>query len=96
MSSHILRVLSVSCVLTRSCESTDAEDLLSPPTQWPEAYSRYLKEWVTLDPTRKLVRCKARMEPVGKAKGTGNTLVYVVGFEEGAFSSRTYLASRSR
>jgi len=70
----------------------DAEDLLSPPTQWPEAYSRYLKEWVTLDPTRKLVRCKAKMEPVGKAKGTGNALVYVVGFEEGAFDSPFFVA----
>lgn len=62
--------------------SPDPEELLQPPTQWPEAYSRYLKEWVTLDPTRKLVRCKNRMEPSAKAKGRGNALVYVVGFEE--------------
>lgn len=65
------------------CVCSDAEELNQPPTQWIEVYSRYLKEWITLDPIRKLVRCKTKMEPTGKAKGSGNTLVYVVGFEEG-------------
>ncbi|GAA5963176.1 hypothetical protein JCM3765_003635 [Sporobolomyces pararoseus] len=62
--------------------SPDEEELNQPPSQWIEVYSRYLKEWITLDPIRKLVRCKTKMEPNGKAKGSGNTLVYVVGFEE--------------
>ncbi|GAA5843558.1 hypothetical protein JCM3766R1_002411 [Sporobolomyces carnicolor] len=62
--------------------SPDLEQLNVPPTQWPEVYSRYLKEWITLDPTRKLVRCKTKMEPQGKPKPSGNSLAYVVGFEE--------------
>lgn len=74
--------------------STDAAELNNPPTQWAEAYTRYNKEWITVDPVRKRMRCKQIMEPVqrsAKGGGEGNVLAYVVALEEGA--SRFRLSS---
>ncbi|BGP27913.1 DNA repair protein Rad4 [Rhodotorula toruloides] len=65
--------------------SPDAAELSNPPTQWAEAYTRYNKEWITVDPVRKRVRCKNIMEPVqrsAKGGGEGNVLAYVVALEE--------------
>jgi len=65
----------------------DAYALATPPTQWIEAYTRYNKEWITVDPSRKRIRCQKIMEPQrGESKngGEGNVLAYVVAYEEGA------------
>ncbi|BGP11688.1 hypothetical protein JCM10049v2_007608 [Rhodotorula toruloides] len=70
--------------LTRA-PSPDAAELNNPPTQWAEAYTRYNKEWITVDPVRKRMRCKQIMEPVqrsAKGGGEGNVLAYVVALEE--------------
>lgn len=63
---------------------TDTEQLATPPSTWIEAYTRYNKEWITVDVSRKRMRCRGIMEPKGKQRGEGNLLAYVVGFEEGA------------
>ncbi|BGP43763.1 hypothetical protein JCM10449v2_007820 [Rhodotorula kratochvilovae] len=65
--------------------SPDALALATPPTQWIEAYTRYNREWVTVDPSRKRIRCAKLMEPArGESRngGEGNVLAYVVAFEE--------------
>ncbi|GAA5927119.1 hypothetical protein JCM3775_002451 [Rhodotorula graminis] len=65
--------------------SPDAYALATPPTQWIEAYTRYNKEWITVDPSRKRIRCQKIMEPQrGESKngGEGNVLAYVVAYEE--------------
>lgn len=65
----------------------DAVALATPPTQWIEAYTRYNKEWITVDPVRRRIRCKGIMEPPrasARSGGEGNVLAYVVAFEEGA------------
>ncbi|GAA5820932.1 hypothetical protein JCM10212_000553 [Sporobolomyces blumeae] len=62
--------------------SPDVPDPSTPPTQWLEVYSRYLKEWVPVDPVRRLIRCKGKMEPRNQGKASRNVLCYVVGFEE--------------
>ncbi|GAA5833659.1 hypothetical protein JCM11251_003196 [Rhodosporidiobolus azoricus] len=66
----------------RKSVSPDPEELATPPTQWIEAYTRYNKEWITVDPSRKRMRCRGIMEPKGKQGGEGNVLAYVVAFEE--------------
>ncbi|BGO95940.1 hypothetical protein JCM10020v2_007677 [Rhodotorula toruloides] len=55
--------------LTRA-PSPDAAELNNPPTQWAEAYTRYNKEWITVDPRS------------AKGGGEGNVLAYVVALEE--------------
>ncbi|GAA5964576.1 hypothetical protein JCM21900_001904 [Sporobolomyces salmonicolor] len=67
--------------LMRDFDHDEDHDLSLPPTQWIEAYSRYVKQWITVDPARGKVRCKNVMEPP-KGGGAGNVLAYVVGFEE--------------
>ncbi|GJN94079.1 hypothetical protein Rhopal_007143-T1 [Rhodotorula paludigena] len=65
--------------------SPDAVALATPPTQWIEAYTRYNKEWITVDPVRRRIRCKGIMEPPrasARSGGEGNVLAYVVAFEE--------------
>ncbi|GAA5894635.1 hypothetical protein JCM8208_006031 [Rhodotorula glutinis] len=65
--------------------SPDASALATPPTQWIEAYTRYNKEWITVDPSRKRIRCQKIMEPQraeSKNGGEGNVLAYVVAYEE--------------
>ncbi|GAA6052837.1 hypothetical protein JCM3770_006274 [Rhodotorula araucariae] len=65
--------------------SPDAAALATPPTQWIEAYTRYNREWITVDPSRKRIRCDKLMEPSrGESRngGEGNVLAYVVAFEE--------------
>jgi hypothetical protein len=71
---------------THTPQSADI-DLSHPPTQWIEAYTRYNKEWIVVDVSRKRMRCRGVMEPpsAGGKKGSGNAMVYVVAFEEGAF-----------
>lgn len=60
----------------------DAHDLSRPPVFWTEAWSRYTRQWITVDPVRKKYRCKSIMEP---ARSTvENQLLYVVALEEGA------------
>ncbi|BGP58393.1 hypothetical protein JCM8202v2_006062 [Rhodotorula sphaerocarpa] len=65
--------------------SPDAFELSVAPTQWVEAYTRYNKEWLTVDPVRKRIRCAKLMEPPrGSARGggAGNVMAYVVAYEE--------------
>ncbi|GAA6025408.1 hypothetical protein JCM10207_004540 [Rhodosporidiobolus poonsookiae] len=82
----------------RRSASPDELALSRPPTQWIEAYTRYNKEWITVDVSRKRMRCRGIMDPAApaggvggaakKAQGTrgrgveGNMLAYVVGIEE--------------
>ncbi|GAA5867977.1 hypothetical protein JCM8547_000771 [Rhodosporidiobolus lusitaniae] len=69
----------------RRSASPDAEELATPPTQWTEAYTRYNKEWIVVDVSRKRVRCRGIMEPKppgGKAGGAGRVMCYVVALEE--------------
>ncbi|GAA5988475.1 hypothetical protein JCM11641_007162 [Rhodosporidiobolus odoratus] len=66
----------------RRSASPDTEQLATPPSTWIEAYTRYNKEWITVDASRKRMRCRGVMEPKGKQRGEGNLLAYVVGFEE--------------
>lgn len=68
-----------------SC-SVDAYELSIAPTQWVEAYTRYNKEWIVVDPVRKRMRCAKLMEPpraAARGGGEGNVLAYVVAYEEG-------------
>ncbi|GAA5905976.1 hypothetical protein JCM5296_001306 [Sporobolomyces johnsonii] len=67
--------------MMRDFDADEDHDLSLPPTQWVEAYSRYVKQWITVDPARGKMRCKSIMEPP-KGGGAGNVLAYVVGFEE--------------
>lgn len=48
---------------------------------WAEIYNRSLKEWVTVDPTRKRIRCQADMEPVKNDEK--NKMTYVIAIEQG-------------
>ncbi|KAK4051528.1 hypothetical protein OIV83_002668 [Microbotryomycetes sp. JL201] len=51
-----------------------------PPVFWVEAYSRYNKVWISLDPVRKRYRCKSHMEPPRASRE--NQLLYAVAYEE--------------
>lgn len=51
------------------------------PVMWAEIYNRSLKEWVTVDPTRKRIRCQADMEPVKNDEK--NKMTYVIAIEQG-------------
>ncbi|GAA5881496.1 hypothetical protein JCM3774_000136 [Rhodotorula dairenensis] len=65
--------------------SPDAYELSIAPTQWVEAYTRYNKEWIVVDPVRKRMRCARLMEPPrasARGGGAGNVLAYVVAYEE--------------
>ncbi|GAA5982532.1 hypothetical protein JCM10908_006687 [Rhodotorula pacifica] len=65
--------------------SPDAYELSIAPTQWVEAYTRYNKEWIVVDPVRKRMRCAKLMEPpraASRGGGAGNVLAYVVAYEE--------------
>lgn len=76
----------------------DAFELSVAPTQWVEAYTRYNKEWLTVDPVRKRIRCAKLMEPPrGSARGggAGNVMAYVVAYEEGASRSRCGFSDQS-
>lgn len=57
------------------------EDLNSPPVFWTEVYSRSHREWITVDPIRKRMRCRGIMEP--PRNETTNRMLYVVAFEDG-------------
>ncbi|KAM0789840.1 hypothetical protein ACM66B_006687 [Microbotryomycetes sp. NB124-2] len=58
----------------------DIVDPGRPPVFWVEAYSRYNKVWIPLDPVRKRYRCKPHMEPPRSSKD--NQMLYVVAYEE--------------
>ncbi|KWU42458.1 Rad4-domain-containing protein [Rhodotorula sp. JG-1b] len=65
--------------------SPDAYELSIAPAQWVEAYTRYNKEWIVVDPVRKRMRCAKLMEPpraAARGGGAGNVLAYVVAYEE--------------
>lgn len=63
----------------------DIRDLQKKPVYWVEVYNRSLKEWVTVDVTRKKVRCQGDMEP-NKTDET-NKMAYVVAIEQGTFAT---------
>lgn len=55
-----------------------------PPIFWTEVYSRSHREWITVDPIRKKMRCRGIMEP--PRSETANRMLYVVAFEDGQFA----------
>lgn len=59
----------------------DAMEMTSPPVFWTEVWSRSNREWITVDPIRKRMRCRGIMEP-GRSN-VENQLLYVVAYEEG-------------
>lgn len=66
-------------VVNRS-PSPDAMEMTSPPVFWTEVWSRSNREWITVDPIRKRMRCRGIMEP-GRSN-VENQLLYVVAYEE--------------
>ncbi|KAM0748756.1 Rad4-domain-containing protein [Meredithblackwellia eburnea MCA 4105] len=60
--------------------SPDPKAMSSPPVFWTEVYSRSNRHWISVDPTRKKMRCRGIMEPPRSC--VENQLLYVVAFEE--------------
>lgn len=59
------------------------------PIFWAEVYNRTLKEWVTVDVSRKRIRCQGDMEP--SKTDERNKMTYVIAIEQGWF--RQFLSS---
>ncbi|SGY84410.1 BQ5605_C009g05695 [Microbotryum silenes-dioicae] len=56
------------------------DDPARPPVFWTEVWSRYTRQWITVDPIRRKMRCKSIMEPARSS--VENQLAYVVAYEE--------------
>ncbi|SCV74639.1 BQ2448_7668 [Microbotryum intermedium] len=56
------------------------DDPARPPVFWTEVWSRYTRQWITVDPIRRKMRCKSIMEPAKLS--VENQLAYVVAYEE--------------